>query len=237
MLVFRAAFQASCSFQVARFNLLISESLMAVTRNLGTRIELISMDPHFHDITLALYRQDQTGRPAYLVHSYSGVPGTAERLQSLRGAMATLGQLAQDGNLLHFACGSAHQAAARRTFIESAKLPPGSPAAPRSLTVLDKKSGRNITARSLGEGRYQITADGPEDGKEARIDAVVGGMVKLAELATVEGGPGQVAFPCGNAHDALIGLLLPRALNVRAILREEESAGGRGLLVAPSQQK
>ena len=210
---------------------------MSMTRNLGTRIELVSMDPHFHDITLALYRQDPTGRPEYLVHSYSGLPGASQRIGSLRSSMAVLGQLVQEGELLHFACGAAHQAAVRRTFLETAKLPPGIPSVPKPLTVLDKKSGRNITAASQGNGRYQITADGPEDGKAARIDGVVGGLVKLAEVEIVEGTPGLIVFPCHSSHDALIGLLLPRALNVRAILREEESAGGRGLLVAPSQQK
>jgi len=210
---------------------------MAVTRNLGVRIELVSMDPHFHNITIALYRQDQTGRPEYLVYSYSGLPGTAERIAALRSSMATLGHLVLDGELLHFPCGSAHQAAVRRTFLETAKLPPGSANAPKPLTVLDKKSGRNITATNLGEGRYQITADGPEDGKAVRIDAIIGGMVKLAEVGLVAGSAGGFAFPCGKTHDPLVGLLLPRALNVRAILREEESAGGRGLLVAPSQQK
>jgi hypothetical protein len=62
-------------------------------------------------------------------------------------------------------------------------------------------------------------------------------LVKLAEVKLVDGKPDQIAFSCGQSHDALIGMLLPRALNVRAILREEESAGERGLLVAPSQQK
>jgi hypothetical protein len=211
--------------------------IVAVTQNFGTRVELVSMDPHFHDITLALYRQDQTGRPEYLVHSYSGLPGASERIATIRGAMAILGQLVQDGDLLHFACGAAHQAAARRTFLEIVKLAPGSANAPKPLTVFDKKSGRSITATSLGQGRYQVAADGAEDGKAARIEGVVAGMVKLAEVALVAGSPGQFAFPCGNPHNALVGLLLPRALNVRAILREEESAGGRGLLVAPSQQK
>jgi len=210
---------------------------MAVTRNLGTRIDLVSMDPHFHDITIALYRQEQTGRPEFLVHSYSGLRGTTERIESLRGSMAILGHLVLDGELLHFACGSAHQAAARRTFLETAKLPSGAANAPKPLTVLDKKSGRNITATNLGCGGYQITADGPEDGKSARIDGIVGGLVKLAEVKLVDGKPDQIAFSCGQSHDALIGMLLPRALNVRAILREEESAGERGLLVAPSQQK
>lgn len=208
---------------------------MALTRNLGTRIELVSMDPHFQNITIALYRQEQNGRPEYLVHSYSGLPGAAERIESLRAAMVTLGQLERAGDLLHFSCGSPHQAAARRTFIETAKVASGAANAPKPLMVFDKKSSRNITATSLGEGRYQISADGPEEGRAARLDAIVGGLVKLAELEPAAGH--QIAFPCGKAHDALVGLLLPRALNVRAILREEESAGGRGLLVAPSQQK
>ena len=44
-------------------------------------------------------------------------------------------------------------------------------------------------------------------------------------------------FVCAWPHDALMGLLLPRALNVRAVLREEEMAASRGTLVAPSAQK
>jgi len=46
-----------------------------------------------------------------------------------------------------------------------------------------------------------------------------------------------VVFPCGRPHDELMGLLLPRALNARAALREEEMAASRGMLVAPSAQK
>lgn len=117
---------------------------MAVTRELGTRIELVSMDPHFHDITIALYRQDQTGHPKYLVYSYSNLAGCPERIASIRSAMATLGQLEQDGDLLRFACGSAHQAAVRRTFLETAKLASGSANVPKPLTVMDKKSGETL---------------------------------------------------------------------------------------------
>jgi hypothetical protein len=45
-----------------------------------------------------------------------------------------------------------------------------------------------------------------------------------------------VAFPCGAEHDALIGLLLVRAQNLRAVLREEEMQSTRGVLSAPSAQ-
>jgi hypothetical protein len=210
---------------------------MSITRDLGKRIELVAMDSHFHNITIALYRQDHEGRPEYRVYTYSRLEGAPERIKTLRQIMTILGQLEQAGEELYFPCTSAHQAAAKRTFLEAAKLPPAIPAVPKPLTVPDRKSGRSITAVSLGKGRYQIAADGPEDGKGARIDSIMAGLLKLVELEIVEGNSCQVVFPCRQSHDALIGLLLPRALNVRAILREEEAAGGRGSLVAPSQQK
>jgi hypothetical protein len=210
---------------------------MSVTRDLGKRIELVAMDPQFQNITIALYRQDHEGHAEYRVHSYSRLEGAPERIKSVRQTMTILGQLEQVGEQLYFACASAHQAAMRRTFLEAAKLPTGIPAVPKPLMVIDKRSGRSITAVSLGNGRYQISADGPDDGKGARVDNIVAGLVKLVEVEAADGNPGHVAFPCGQSHDALIGLLLPRALNVRAILREDETAGGRGLLVAPSQQK
>jgi hypothetical protein len=210
---------------------------MSLTRDLGKRIELLSMDAHFCDITIALYRQDHADRPEYLVHSYSQLEGTRQRLVFIRHAMKVLGQLEEAGDWLYFTCASAHQAAARRTFLEACKLSPTAIPEPRPLSVLDKKSGRRITALSLGRGGYQIAADGPEDGKSARVESVLGGLVKLAEVAPVAGSPGQLVFPCEHSHDALVGLLLPRALNVRAVLREEEAAVGRGMLVAPSQQK
>jgi hypothetical protein len=56
-------------------------------------------------------------------------------------------------------------------------------------------------------------------------------------MTKVEGAPSQVKFGCGQTHDALIGLLLGRALNVRAVLREEEMSASRGTLAAPSAQQ
>ena len=53
---------------------------MTQTLDLGPRVELISMDPHFHDITIALYSPGSDGQPAYLVHTYSSIPGADERL-------------------------------------------------------------------------------------------------------------------------------------------------------------
>ncbi|HTM47294.1 MAG TPA: hypothetical protein VL285_01340 [Bryobacteraceae bacterium] len=210
---------------------------MGLTLDLGRRIELLSMDPHFHDIAIGLYEQRHEGLPQYLVHSYSSLDGTRQRLDFLIRAMATLGGLEVSNGWLRFPCGAGHQLAVRRVFLEACKLAPASALAPRPLAVLDKKLERTITVTSLEPGVYQVSADGPADKSASRIEAVTGGLKKLAEIEFVAGEPHRVQFVCAWPHDALMGLLLPRALNVRAVLREEEMAASRGTLVAPSAQK
>jgi hypothetical protein len=44
---------------------------MGKTIDLGRRIELVPMDPHFHNISIALYRQQTGDGPVFQVHSYS----------------------------------------------------------------------------------------------------------------------------------------------------------------------
>ena len=67
--------------------------------------------------------------------------------------------------------------------------------------------------------------------------AVARGYIKLCEAAPVDGGDAQFAFSCGTDHHGLVGSLLYRAQNVRAVMQEEEMSASRGVLAAPSQQK
>ena len=102
------------------------------------------------------------------------------------------------------------------------------------MSIFDKKTERTITVTSDGAGGYRLAADGPEEGRDRRVGAIAKGLVKLAEMELVA--DDQVRFACGHAHDAMIGLLLGRALNVRAAMREQEDQAGRGVLAAPSAQ-
>lgn len=212
--------------------------------DIGKRIELIPIDPHFHDITIGLYRQQSvnasTGKetPLFLVHTYSHTTGAAERIEGVKRAMQTLGgMLETPEGLLYFPCGSAHQAACRRVFLEACKLAPGTHTEPRPLQTLDKKSRLTITVNSAGNGVYAVTADGEGRGAERRVAAIAGGLMKLGEMGdTGADNKDTVAFDCAQAHDALIGLLLIRAPNVRVALREQEMNASRGVLSAPSQQ-
>ena len=210
---------------------------MSLTLDLGSRIELVAMDPHFHEISLALYEREGPSGPHYLVHTYSGVDGARERLDFLNHAIEVLaGMRLRDGEL-SFPCGVGHRTAIRRSFLEAAKVSPGDAVAPRPLAIHDKKIDREVTVRGLGSGLYEVTSEGPEQEWMARAKAIAHGLDKLAQLEVEESAPLRVRFGCGQPHDALIGLLLPRALNVRMTLREEEMAASRGQLVAPSAQK
>ena len=212
--------------------------------DIGRRIELIPIDPHFHDITIGLYRQHITDAttgndfPAFLVHTYSQITGATERIEEVAQTMQTLGgMLKTPEGLLYFPCKNIHEAACRRVFLEACKLASNTHTEPRPLNILDRKSQLTITVDSTGDGIYRVNADGEGRGAARRISAIAGGLMKLGEMETVEtDNKDTVAFACSQSHDALIGLLLIRAPNVRIVLREEEMGASRGVLSAPSQQ-
>ncbi len=210
---------------------------MASVVNIGRRIELVPIDTHFKDITIALYRQQQGERAVFRVHTYSRIEGAATRIENVVQSMKILGgmQETSDG-LLHFPCGERHEFACRRVFLEACKLPQNTSAEPRPLNTLDKKSKLTITVDSVGNGIYRVKSNGEGRPAARRVSAIAGGLIKLGEMEAVGDEGDSVAFACGHSHDALVGLLLVRAPNVRVIMREEEATASRGVLSAPSQQ-
>lgn len=205
---------------------------------LGRRIELVSMDRTCGDISIALYETDDTaGQTTFLVHTYSALDGAAARIDFVVQAMRVLGGMEAVpgvGHGVRFPCGAIHALACRRIFLEACKLASDTPLAEKPLVTLDKKSDRTVTVTSSGSGDYSVSANGPEDGRDRRVAAIAKGLAKLAEVDLA--GDDTVRFACGQAHDAMIGLLLPRAFNVRVAMREQEEAAGRGVLAAPSAQ-
>ncbi len=209
---------------------------MTQTLDLGSRVELVSMDPHFDDISIALYCPD--GPPRYQVHTYSHLPGAAERIAGVADAMQELGGMEQTSDgLLRFPCGHAHQFAVKRLFLEACKLPPEQPIEPRPLHIFDKKANATIAVASLGQGLYEVRATEQVRGVERRVATIARGLIRLGEMDEIVDQPNQVRFGCGHSHDALIGLLLIRAPNVRAAVREAEAMASRGVLSAPSAQE
>ena len=207
---------------------------MGRTRDIGSRIELVSMDPHFQDISIGLYEQGN-GLPAYLVHTYSDKRGAADRVRSLVRVMKAFGGLESDRNgLLRFPCGDRHELAIKRVFLDGCKVSPHSEVDAHPLRIRDKRSGCDVTAVSMGQGEYELRIEGNPKSGPRRVTAIARGLARLGEMQTDERHTNKVFFACGHPHDALVGLLLIRAPNVRAAMREAESMAARGVLSAPS---
>ena len=102
------------------------------------------------------------------------------------------------------------------------------------MSTFDKRSELTIDVVGEGNGRYLVKG---EEGAERRIAVAAGGLVKLTDMQALDDTIDRVGFDCGCAHDELVGLLLPRALNVRTVMREIELAASRGVLAAPSGQE
>jgi hypothetical protein len=200
-----------------------------------TRVELVGMDPQCGDISVALYKRTAVDPPVGVVHTYSEHTGAAERVERIAEAMRVLGGLGDGGEgaaVVSFPCGTWHANAAKRIFLEAVKADQMQPVEARPLVIVDRKTGQTITADALGGGRYRLLAEGVEEGVPSRAVTAGRGMRKLAQLPDSDDDI-AFAFDCGHDHHALVGMLLPRAVNVRDTLREEEQIAARGLLTAP----
>jgi hypothetical protein len=206
-----------------------------VRSDLRRRIELVSMDRYCEDVTVALYAMD--AELAGVVHSYGGGPDVPARLAWIAAAMREIGGMGGSGVTVVFPCGAWHERAARRLFLEACKLDPSRPVAARPLEVFDSRTDQAVAAESLGGGAWSITSVATDPGTTSRATAVAAGLAKLADVEVSPANETVVRFPCGTPHERLVGVLLPRAINVRAALREQELAAGRGVLVAPSAQE
>lgn len=188
---------------------------------------MISMDPHFHEISVGLFLNNET----LTVWSYSQVPGTQERLQQIRDRVVALGDLeAVEGSdtQARIDPGSVLMKPLRFLFKESVERDPAEiPSGP--IEAADNKS--TLTFRVTGEQAgdeyvYTVNAIGEAPRAEFRVKAAVGGFMRYGECIRVT--PTQFKFPDGKKHDGFARLLLPYARNVSAVenmLAAEEMTG------------
>ena len=211
---------------------------MPVRTDLGHRVELVSIDPSFHDISVGLYRKDAGEGPVAVVFSYSGIPGVGARIAFIREAMRVLGGLedvAGDPDLgLRLPCRGWHNAAMKRLFLDCFRVDPSVGVEPRPLAAPDTRSEQMIALVPQGRGVYRVESTGVTEQEPSRAPAITRALIRLVELDEVD--DTTVAFDCGCDHHELMGLMLVRAQNLRASLREEELTASRGVLTAPGAE-
>lgn len=213
---------------------------MGETIDLGRRIELLSSDRRCHNISIGLYERDVAGTPWLCAHTYAAVDGADQRVAFITDTlrvMMGLDDVADGPGWLTCPCGTSHLRAIKRGFLDLCKLETGAPLEPMPLTMHDKKAECDLSVVGKGGGVYEIQAAADTPAAQRRVKALARGFLKVCEMQSVEGSDTQVAFACKTNHDALMGLLFFRAMNVRSMMAEEEMAATRGVLSTPSQQE
>ena len=196
-------------------------------KRLGECVELVSMDPHFNDISVGLFLKGRV----LTVWSYSSIPGTEDRLRQIRDRVVALGDLAtvdDSDTQAEVPSGDILLQPMKFMFREAVDKDPAIlPSGP--IEAADNKSTITFVVEGSEQPDgyvYTVTARGNAERAEARIKAAVGGFMRYGECVRVT--PQSFRFPDGQQHDGFVRLLLPYARNVSAVermLEAEEMTG------------
>ncbi len=202
-------------------------SVRETIKRLGGCIELISMDPHFNEISVGLFLKDRT----LTVWSYSGIAGVQDRLEKIRDRMVALGDLeavTDTPNQATVPNGDILIQPMKFMFREAVEKDPEQlPSGP--IEAADNKS--TLTFVVEGEQKddayvYTVSARGEAERASMRIRATVGGFMRYGQCERVS--PESFRFPDGQRHDGFVRLLLPYARNVSAVERMLEAEDMEG---------
>ncbi len=180
----------------------------------GRCVELVTMDPNFHEISVGLYEKDGI----FTVWSYSARDGLEERLSKIRDQLVVLGGLEPvegTSTQARFSCGQAHGRPLKFLTMHAVEkspdytLPEGLVKDLRSPLMLGFESGQ-VDGRWV----YTVTGEGEAPNPAARLRAVTGGFTRYGEMEAVGEG---ISFTCGNRHDGLFMIVLPYARNVSQV--------------------
>ena len=203
-------------------------SVAKIIEEYGQCLELVPMDPHFHGISVGLYLKDGV----CTLWSYTGKPGLEERITAIRDQFVALGGLTPvDGthNQIKFLCGGLHLRALRFLLAQAVGKSPDFSPEGDGLSIRDTRtkltlnvSGKETIERYV----YGLSATGEATSIPARLRMVVAGFVRYGEMEKV--GDAEVAFPCGQRHDRLMGILMPYSRNISAVEDMMEADAMRG---------
>ena len=201
----------------------------SVIEQYGKCLELVSMDPHFKNITVGLYLKDHT----LTIWTFSQKPKVKERIRQIRDQLVKLGGLTtikKTHNQAKFSCGDLHEKPVKFLLMGAVEKSPDH-CPPEEMLIKDTKSelmlkvsGEDINGRWV----YTISAEGDDPKINFRLRAIQIGFVRYGAMEIV--GEQKVSFNCGQRHDELVKLLLPYSRNISAVEDMLDSSALRGQL-------
>ncbi len=206
----------------------------------GHCLELVSMDPHFHSVSVGLFfKEHRYAGTIFTVWSYAKIEGIEDRLRVIRDKLVDSGEMMPvtatfpgmelNSNQVVYRHGSIIEKPLRFIFVKAVETHPDTPAPVGDITVTDSKS--NLIFKVSGGWEeysyiYKVTASGEAANPESRIRAVVGGYMKYGECKRLSSN--SFKFPDDQPHDGFARVLLNYAKNVSAsenILASQEQQG------------
>lgn len=183
----------------------------------GHCLELVPMDPNFENISVGLYVKDGV----CTIWTFSHKAGVGGRIEQIRDQLVALGGMeAVEGttNQVRFVCGELHERAIK--FLMSQAVGKAPDFAPPQGEMSIKDSRSPLTIKVTGSQRddpyvYSVSVEGEAPNPAVRLRMVVAGFLRYGEMNKV--GDTEVAFPCGQRHDALMRLLLPYSRNISSV--------------------
>ncbi len=201
-----------------------------VIERYGQCLELVSVDPHFHDISVGLYVKGAITT----VWTFSREPGVERRVRRIRDQLVSLGGLAPVEGTQHqvvFPCDHFHVRAMKFLLAQAVEKDPSYRLPEGAISLKDTKSALvlSVTGREVDKGWiYTVTGEGEAPNVPLRLAAVVRGFLRYGEMRKVS--DTEVTFPCSHRHDELIRLLLPYARNISAVEDSLQATALRGQL-------
>ncbi|MEE8046582.1 MAG: hypothetical protein V3T49_07075 [Dehalococcoidia bacterium] len=197
-------------------------------KKLGRCIELVSLDPHFNDVTIGLYIKDGL----LTVWSYSTIEGIDTRIEQVRDRCVLLGDVeAVEGttNQLRLRSELNLDRALRFMFTAAVEKDPAVEPPTGRITAPDTKTKLLFVvegAEEDGKYVYTVSTEGESDKAVMRVRAAVGGFIRYSDCERID--KNKFAFPDGKKYDKFARLILPLARNVSAVeaqLEQDEMAG------------
>jgi len=186
-------------------------------KELGNCIELVSIDPHFHEVTTGLFRKGNI----LTIWSYSKTQGIEKRIEQIRDRCCRLGDLSPIPNRhdqMRLATSINLDLPLRFMFSSAVEkspdslIPTGEITSPDTKTkLIFKISGEKMAQEIV----YAVSVEGVHERSEMRIRAVVGGFIKYGGCERVA--PNKFKFTDGGEYNKFVRLLLPYARNISAV--------------------
>ncbi len=188
-----------------------------VIRKFGKCLELVSLDRHFHNISVGLYVK----HGVFTVWTFSGKCGADKRIQKIIDQLVSLGgmePIAGTLNQARFTCDVLHDRPVRFLLSQAVGKSPDFVPSEEALEIKDSKSELMIGAEGFkrdGSWLYRIGVTGEAKNSVMRLRMILAGFTRYGEMEKI--GDNEVAFQCRTQHDELMRLLMPYSRNISSV--------------------